>query len=100
MCQAGVIYSKAFPQLILTVTSRKVTCNLKHPLLGDTGVRASGFQVGLTKRSNEVTWTFTGDGLIFCDVSTRRFKTSRHVLNSSVVLSWFLTSMRWKTFEL
>ena len=67
--QSGVIYSKAFPQLVLAVTPRKVTCNLKHPILGDTDIKVTGFQIGLTKRSNEHTWTFTGDGLLYNNVS-------------------------------
>ena len=66
--QSGMIYSKAFPQLVLAVTPRKVTCTLKHPILGDTDVKATGFQVGLAKRSNEHAWTFTGDGLIYNSV--------------------------------
>ena len=63
-----MIYSKAFPQLVLAVTPRKVTCNLKHPILGDTDIKTTGFQVGLAKRSNEHTWTFSGEGFIYNNV--------------------------------
>ncbi len=71
--QSGFIHSKAFPQVVLAVTPRKVSCNLKHPISGEMNTKVTGFQVGLAKKSNEHLWVFTNDGYIYQNVSINFF---------------------------
>ena len=90
LVQSGYIFSKAIPQLVLGVSSRRLTAQLLHPHQGETGGRGEGFSVELQSKSRSANqqWTFTTDGFIANDVSE---SLSIYYLSNFLILSILFT---------
>ena len=61
------MYSKAAPQLVLSLNEQKLSARLSHPVYGGSETQVTGLVVGVQKKSAGLSsqmWTFTADGNI------------------------------------